>query len=181
MKLSKIITPLFALGLAVGASAAEAAEHPADLLLLTKLIDQVPSKAQLVAAGAGDNGEALFAIATDKGLTRYPRARAASMLGHFDSAKGRAQLKALLDSPEVVDREVKIQALSSLVYLDKAATFERLSGLLTHPDPQLRAAAVRNLGRIEHPGVQAALQARLADGAEPVAWVRALTERIANR
>lgn len=162
-------------------AAAQAAEHPARLLLLTKLIDQVPTKAQLVEAGAGAHGEALYAIAADETLPRYPRARAASMLGHFDTPKARGRLADLLDDPRIVDREVKIQALAALVRLEGPASLERLSDLSVHPDPELRAAAIRNLGRVEHPRVQAILQARLAEGAEPVRWVRELAARTARR
>lgn len=182
MKKPKTSTSLFTLGLLLSLPVAgQAAEHGERLLLLTKLIDQVPTKAQLVEAGAGAHGEALLAIAKDKDLPRYPRARAASMLGHFDSDKGRASLASLIDDPQILDREVKIQALASLVYLDGAKSFDRLSSMLQDPDPELRAAAVRNLGRIQHPGVQAALQARLADGVESVRWVKALTRRVAER
>jgi len=173
---------LLAVGLTVALPAAGlAAEHPAKLLLLTKLIDQVPTKAQLVEAGAGAHGEALFAIAKDAELSRYPRARAASMLGHFDTDKGRDQLAALLDDPQVLDREVRIQALASLVALEKARAFDRLQGLLSDADPELRAAAVRNLGRIEHPQAKATLQAHLAQDREPVRWVRELTQRTLQR
>lgn len=177
-----IKTTLFTLALTLTLPVAGlAAEHDSRLLLLLNLIDQVPTQAQLLEAGAGPNADALFRVAQDASLKRYPRARAAGLIALFATPKAQLHLAALLDDQTVTDSEVKVQALSGLVYLQGPAAFERLSQLSRDPDPELRAAAVRNLGRIDHPGVQAVLQARLVSGAEPVGWVRDLAVRIAER
>lgn len=156
-----------------------AAEHDARLLMLMNLIEQVPTKAQLQAAGA--TPEALLSIANDKALKRYPRARAASMIAHFDTPQARLHLAALLQDSQIKDSEVKVQALNGLVYLEGAGSFERLERLSKHDHPELRAAAVRNLGRIQHPGVQGVLRNRLVEGVESVAWIKDLARRTAQR
>src|SRR5688572_21182046 len=85
--------------------------HPERLMFLMKLIDQVPTKAQLIEAGAGAQGEALVAIANDAMLPRYPRMRAAGALGMFEEAK--PALASIVEAGD--DVEVRIQALNSLV------------------------------------------------------------------
>lgn len=180
MKIFKSTLLCVALMAAIPA-ASIAAPHEARLLTLMNLIDQVPTAAQLLAAGAGQSGGALLQIAQDMALKRYPRARAASLIAIFDTPEARRNLAALLDDSKIVDAEIKIQALSGLVYLEKAQAFERLSLMARDPNPDLRAAALRNLGRIQHAGVQAVLQSRIADGAESVGWVRDLARRTAER
>ena len=68
---------------------AEEKDHSPKLMLLMRLIDQVPTKAQLIEAGAGLRGAALVAIANDTTLPRYPRMRAAGASGMFDRGQGR--------------------------------------------------------------------------------------------
>ncbi len=167
--------------LAVTPAMTLAGPHQVDLLTLMNLIDQVPTQSQLLAAGSGQNGEALLQIAQNADLKRYPRARAASLIALFDTPEARQNLALLLDDSKIVDTEIKIQALSGLVYLEKAQAFERLSLMTRDPNPELRAAALRNLGRIEHAGVQAVLHSRMTEGAESVPWIRALARRTVER
>ena len=118
--------------------------HPEQLMLLMKLIDQVPTKAQLIEAGSGDRGEALVAIANDAALPRYPRMRAAGALGMFPEA--RPALAAIVENSD--DVEVRIQALNSLVLIEKGEARPRLDALLLHAHPEMRAAAARQLSRL---------------------------------
>ena len=170
-------TGLLAFLLGAPAGYAAPADHPERLLLLLNLIDQVPDRAQLVEAGADDAGAALERVARDAALPRYPRARAAGLLALFEHPEARARSAALVDDAAVKDREVRIQALAALVHLEGPRAFARLSSLSRDPDPELRAAALRNLGRVEHPEKQALLHARLAEDGEPVAWIRDLARR----
>jgi HEAT repeat protein len=170
---------LLALALGVASAASAAPAQPSErLMLLLNLIDQVPTRADLVAAGVGEDGAALLAVAKDGALKRYPRARAAGLLALFDAPAARQGLASLVDDPAVKDREVRIQALAALVHLEGPAAFPRLSSLSRDPDPELRAAALRNLGRLHHPEKQALLHARLAEGGEAVPWIRDLARRL---
>ena len=121
-------------------------DHPERLMLLMNLIDQVPTRAQMIEAGAGEHGEALVAIARDASLPRYPRMRAAGSLALFDTPESRAALGVILD--QVEDQEVQIQALVALVHLEGARLTPRLQALKQHPNPELRAAAARQLDRL---------------------------------
>ena len=125
---------------------AEAYEHPARLMFLMKLIDQVPTKAQLIDAGAGDGGEQLISIALDRRQQRYPRMRAAGSLALFDGEASRAALATLIEDEDV---EVGIQALVAMVHLEGASARPRLTALLTHPNAALRASASRQLARLD--------------------------------
>ena len=125
---------------------AEAYDHPARLMFLMRLIDQVPTKAQLIEAGAGEDGAALISIANDRTLQRYPRMRAAGSLALFDSIASRAALAEIIEDGD--DVEVKIQALVALVHLEGAAARPRLDALLQHQEPELRASALRQLARL---------------------------------
>jgi len=64
--------------------------HPARLLFLMRLIDQVPTKAQMIEAGAGENGEALIAIARDE-MLRVTRACARRDLSVCSTHRVRAR------------------------------------------------------------------------------------------
>lgn len=171
-----IQTLILSTALVGGAALAAPGAHAPGLMQLLNVLDQVPSRAMLVTAGAGDDGAALVAIARDATLKRYPRMRAAAMLALFEGPAVQRGLRGLLDDPQVRDREVRIQALAALVHLEKGASFDRLRRLANDPDPELRAAALRNLGRIEHPEKQAVLQSRIQ--AERLEWVRDVAERL---
>jgi hypothetical protein len=134
-----------ALVLAATPALAEERDHPAKLMLLMRLIDQVPTKAQLLEAGAGEHGGALVAIARDTALQRYPRMRAAGALGMFKEAK--LALAAIVEQGD--DVEVKIQALSALVHVEGAEARSRLNRLKLHAHPDLRAAALRQLSTLD--------------------------------
>ena len=179
----KYLIRTFVLGAALGAlpQTASAAEHPEGVMQLVRHIDMSPSKTLLIQAGVDADGAVLVEIARDRTLHRYPRMRAAGLLQQFDTPKARQALGQLLDDPTIQDQEVRIQALAAFVHLEKARAFDRLSMLTRDPNPQLRAAALRNLGRIDHPGKQAVLQARLADGAESVKWVKELAQRVVQQ
>lgn len=175
-----IVTSLVSLFVASTAFGAPE-DHPAELLLLMRLIDQVPTRAQMDAAGAGRSGKALVAIARDRDLPRYPRIRAAGSLALFDTPASRQALAALLDDEAIEDPEVKIQALAALVHLEGTRTLPRLDDLLDHVHPELRAAAVRNLGRLDHPAARTALRARAEANVEPVPWIERLLTRELGR
>lgn len=127
----------------------DASDHPARLMFLMKLIDQVPTKAQLIEAGAGDHGEQLISIAFDRTQQRYPRMRAAGSLALFDGEASRAALTLLVEDDDV---EVSIQALVALVHLEGRAARPRLEALLKHPKAELRASASRQLARLDRAG-----------------------------
>lgn len=131
------------------AASADPGDHPEKLLLLMRLIDEVPTRAQMIEAGSGENGEALLAIARDASLPRYPRMRAAGSLALFESNESRIALAGLIDDPALGDHEVKIQALAALVHLEGAKIRPRLDAMRAgHPHPELRAAAARQLDRL---------------------------------
>jgi hypothetical protein len=126
---------------------AEEKDHPKELMLLMRLIDQIPTRAQLIEAGAGEKGEALVAVLADTTLARYPRMRAAGALGMFASVESRASLASAIDGDG--DVEVRIQALASLVHLEGHAARPRLNALSSHAHPELRSAARRQLARLQ--------------------------------
>lgn len=153
---------------------AKASAHPEDLVRLMSYLDVIPTVEQLRAVGAGD-GAALARIAADRSLHRYVRMRAASSLGAFDSPATRTALAARVDADDD-DREVRLQALAALTFLEKARGVPRLERLLGHGDPELRAGALRNLARLGEPAARATLEAFVARGTEPTPWVKALAE-----
>lgn len=125
--------------------ATPAAAHPPELLALLRSPDTV-----VTARDAGERGgaKALAKVAGDATLDRYARMRAASSLGLFDTPEARRALADLADGRTTDDVEVRIQALASLTYLEKDAARPRLQKLLAAKDPELRAAAARNLDRL---------------------------------
>lgn len=158
-------------------SGAEAApsDHRPELLALLRLIDQIPTKADLLRARI--TPQALRAAAQDRSLHRYPRARAAGLLGHFDRNETREWLGQLVERSD--DLEVRLQALVSLTRLKGHASQPRLTRLLSHPHPELRAAAARGLVRIEAPGLARQIERHLQ--IEPVPWVRTALRRVVSR
>ena len=156
---------------------AAAGDHPDRLLLVLRLIDQVPTKAQLVEAGAGARGEALIRVADDRTLRRYTRVRAAGLLAHFDDAKTRGALRRLVQTSD--DVEVRLQALVGLTYAERTAARPLLVKLLNDPNPHLRAAAGRGLVRIKAADRSAVIRARIEQ--ETVPWVRSALHRARRR
>lgn len=171
--------PLFFLAASLSASSwAAESDHPQDLLLQMRLIDQSPSKTRLEAAGSGAKGTALVAIARDASLPPYPRLRAAGALGLFSGPEVEAALERLVVDETLAEREVRIQALRALTFVQKSRAQPHLSKLAVHPDPELRAAALRNLGRLG--GSARAILARRAE-VETVPWIRQLAGRELSR
>lgn len=144
-------------------------DHSARLLFLLNLIDQVPNVAQLAEAGVDPSGQALYAVAADASLPRYPRARAAGLLGRYPSVEARGALARLLT--ESNDLEVRVQAVAGLSYQEGAAALPRLQGLLQDREPELRAAAIRGLRRIDTPSARRVLEQHRRVEAE--GWVKA--------
>ena len=178
-RLLSIATLIFAFGGSVSiAQTSPTTRHSERLLLVLRLIDQVPTKDQLLAAGAGQNGEALLNIANDRTLKRYPRMRAAGLLAHFDSRQNRSALRRLVETSD--DVEVRLQALVGLTHLEGANTEAFLVPLLDHANPHLRAGAARGLVRIKAVNRHAVLTARIQK--ESVPWVRsALSRALRNK
>jgi HEAT repeat protein len=145
------------------------------LILLLSLLDVVPTKAQLVEAGAGQHGEVLAQVAMDQSVPRYARTRAASSLSMFDDEIARASLAALIDDPALDDPEVRIQAIAAYTVLERDRALPKLSLLAADRHPEIRAAAIRAAARLEHPDAKRLLAGRL--NLENDAAVRALIER----
>jgi HEAT repeat protein len=144
-------------------------DHSDRLLFLLNLIDQVPDVAQLAEAGVDPNGQALFLVAADPSLPRYPRARAAGLLGRYANAQARGSLARLLT--ESNDLEVRVQAIAGLSFQEGAAALPRLQTLLGDREPELRAAAIRGLHRINTPSARRLLEQHRK--VEPEVWVKA--------
>ena len=149
------------------ASPAIAGEHPDRLMFLVSLIDRAPTRAMLLDAGAGARGEGLAAIAADRDLPRYPRARAAALLAWFPLAT--QELSALVSGAD--DAEVRIQAIDALVRVQGPAALPTLIPVLDGRRADLRGAAARALARVAAPEVQDALQSRRAMFTPAVRWV----------
>lgn len=163
-------------GLVAAAASASPAFAVHDRLFeILSMIDVLPTKEQLVAAGAGENGEVLAEIALDRAAPRYVRTRAASSLSLFDNPIARAALVRVIDTAD--DQEVRIQAIASIGLLDGKAAVPRLSVLLIDEQPDIRAAAVRALARTKAPEVGPMLAKRLAADGEDAALVRALIQK----
>lgn len=159
--------------MALHARAANAAEHDhaPKLMLLVSLIDTSPTRETLLEAGSGAEGEALIRIVNDRALGRYPRARAAGLLGLFPGETARRGLGAIADEASFDDIEVRVQAISALAFLEGQTGLARFTRLLEDANPEIRGAAVRALARLSSPAATAAIQNRL--GSERVSWVRA--------
>ena len=171
-----LVASMLAIGTAVPATALAAeADHPPALMAIVTSIDHIPTIDSVRDAGAGTDGSALIAIATDRTLPRYPRARATALLAFFDSRAAREGLHRLVSSPAFVDREVKIQAVAALTYLDPGRALPLLEKVVLHENVHLRAAAVRALSRLEQPRARRLLVDRLIG--EPDASVRRLIVR----
>jgi len=54
----------------------------------------------------------------------------------------------MIDDVAITDHEVKIQALSALVWLEGSGAKVRLEAMRAHSHPELRKAAVRHLDRL---------------------------------
>lgn len=151
-------------------------DHAPRLLELARLIDQVPTADQLRAAGAGEAGAALVAIARDASLDRYTRVRATSFAVHFPGSE--QALASIAEDTEFDDIEVRITAVASLSHLERARGLPRLERLLGDKEVQIRAAATRAVARIPGSESQRLLRRRLdAEDGESVVWVRELIAR----
>lgn len=139
---------------------AAGAEHPAGLMRLLASPDEIPSAATLKTLGAGDDGRALAAIAEDETLARYPRMRAASLLGHFSGPSVERALLALAEGATARDIEVRIQAIASLGFVLRERARPTLARLASAPELEIRRAAERAVLRlsthIESPTVDVA-------------------------
>lgn len=160
---------ILALSLFAAPAWAAPEDHPERLLFLLNLIDQVPNVAQLAEAGVDPTGRALYAVAADPSLPRYPRARAAGLLGRYASVEARGSLARLLT--ESNDLEVRVQAVAGLSYQEGAAALPRLKALLAEREPELRAAAIRGLQRINTPSARRLLEQH--QKVETEGWVKA--------
>ncbi len=125
-------------------STAHGAE-PETLVSALSLIDQVPTRAQLLALGADAEGAALRRIAEDASRPAYTRIRAVSFLAWFDSAETRSMLTRLLTDEAAPIMEMRVQALRALARLEGPAARPRLERYLGHGAPELRGAAERAL------------------------------------
>lgn len=160
---------LLALLLSSAPAVAAPEAHSSRLLYLLNLIDQVPDAAQLAAAGVDAQGQALYAVAADRQLPRYPRARAAGLLGRYSGPASVAALSRLLAESD--DLEVKVQAIAGLTHLEGNQALPRLQGLLADREPELRAAAIRGLRRLDTPAARTLLNQHRQ--VEKEAWIRA--------
>ena len=170
----RIVVPLLVLAGTVPSVDAAPADHPSALLFLVRVIDRVPTKAQLTEAGAGPRGEALLRIASDRSLRRYARSRAAGMAGHFDAPQTRRALRRLVAESD--DTEVRLQALVGITHLEGAGSRALLIGLLEHEHPELRAGAARGLVRIKAREAGSLIADRAQR--ESVPWVKSALQRL---
>jgi HEAT repeat protein len=161
--------------LAFGSVSGSALAAPPRLVEVLSMIDVVPTRAQLTAAGAGENGEVLVEIARDIAATSYVRSRAASALSLYDEPATRASLVSLIEDTKLNDREVRIQAIAAYSVLEGRAALPKLALLLNDTEPQIRAAAVRGLVRTKSEEARALLQKRLQE--ENVPAIRSLITR----
>lgn len=141
------------LGLVVAggdAQAQTAGTHPAELLELLSYLDLVPDVDTLQAAGAGQDGAGLVAVAADPSMRRYTRVRAVSFLAYFRNPQTTAFLETLArDRAE--DVEVRLAALFTLSTDHRperaAALSTLLRELLTEPNEEIWAGVARAAGR----------------------------------
>lgn len=143
----KVLLPTLAFSFLAGAPALAAhGDHPENLMFLVTLIDGVPTRAALDAAAAGDQGAGLVAIARDSSLPRYPRTRAAAMLGAYSGPRVAPALEGIIATAD--DIEVRIQAIASLAQTSGDGAIPRLEGLIQGKQPELSAASARALARM---------------------------------
>ena len=130
---------------------AEDNDHAAQLLNLVGLIDQIPTRAQLIAAGSGEDGAALRSIAVDEDLLQYHRLRAVHMLAHFPSETNAAFAREIAVSPAALT-EMRVASLfvySSYMETVSEADVDRLvAQLLRDSDPEVQSASIRAVGRL---------------------------------
>lgn len=144
MKTSYISLAL-SFGLLAAPLASASATELEPLARAVSLLDQLPTRAQLLALGADTEGAALRRIAEDSSRAAYTRIRAVSFLAWFDSAETRAMLTRLLDDEAAPIMEMRVQALRALALLEGPAARTRLERYLGHAAPELRGAAERAL------------------------------------
>lgn len=142
-------TPYLSLALSVGLLAASVAQASGPelepLARAVSLLDQLPTRAQLLALGADADGAALRRLAEDPSRPAYTRIRAVAFLAWFDSIETRAMLSRLLEDEAAPITELRVQALRALALLEGAAGRPRLERYLGHASPELRGAAERAL------------------------------------
>lgn len=109
------------------------------------VIDQLPTKHQLIALGADPEGRALLELAEDPARPAYVRIRAASFLAWFDSEAARAGLERLAGDERSPLLELRVQAIRAFAVIAGAAGRPKVEAFLTHRVPALRAAAARAL------------------------------------
>ncbi len=140
----------------------------ADLQHLLTHPEAQPTRAQWVDAGAGDKGQNLIEVAFDKKANRYARMRAVSALSHFPEQK--MKLAQLIQDKRVVDAEVRIQALTAYTFVAGAEALPLLESMSSDKQPELRAAAARNIVRISSPEADRLARAFLVRETEP--WIK---------
>lgn len=121
------------------------------------LIDQLPTKAQLIALGADPEGRGLLEIANDPSRSVYVRVRAVSFLAWFDSEPSRAGLSRIANDEGSPVLELRVQALRSLALMEGPLARAKIEPYLDHSSAELRAAAARALALIraaESPSVE---------------------------
>ena len=140
---------IFALSLALSsiclAGAAGAEPKLETLAAALSTIDALPTKAQLLALGASEDGNELLELARDEQRSAYTRMRAISFLPWFDSPQVRAGLVQILEDETTPVLELRVQALRSIATLEGAEARPRLERYLRGPSEQLRLAAERSL------------------------------------
>jgi hypothetical protein len=124
--------------------------HPAELLEILSYIDVVPDADTLQAAGAGQDGTGLVAVAADPSLRRYTRVRAVSFLAYFRSPQTTTFLETLAHD-RTEDIEVRLAALFTLS-TDRRPEREAglstlLRELLSEPNEEIWAGVARAAAR----------------------------------
>ena len=150
----RALTILLCMGLATFFSAtgfADETDHEDQLLTLVGLIDQIPTRDQLIAAGSGEDGSALRAIAGDEDLLQYHRLRAVHMLAHFPFEVNAAFIREIaVNHGELTEmREASLFVYTS--YMETASESDvdlLVSQLLRDSDSELQRAAIRAAGRL---------------------------------
>lgn len=134
-----------------GSALANEGDHDSDLLTMLAYIDVVPTHAELVATGAGDDGDALRLVALDNTLLQYVRMRAVHMLAHFPSDENFAFVTGLARQQDG-NTEVRVAA----VYVAttdasplRVEPIDRLiEDLLVDGDVEVQRAATRAASRL---------------------------------
>ena len=130
---------------------AQEVEHEPQLLALVGLIDQIPSGDQLLAAGCGEDGAALRAIANDAALVQYVRLRAVHMLAHFPNPTNAVFTREISLNRDQ-NTEMRVTSLFVFSNLTEAVEAEEIDALIAQllrdEDPELQIASIRAAGRL---------------------------------